>query len=115
MRSDLLKNARKALSPLEADLMRELRKQEAEGGCALVGLMSSIPIAGKHLHVPSVQMQNRGNGKGGGIAAVGLVPEEMGVPASVLEEDYIVQMAYLDPNARKEIENELIFPNFKID
>ena len=40
---------------------------------------STIPVGGRHIHEPSKQMHNRGNGKGGGIAAGGLVPEEMGV------------------------------------
>src|SRR5437764_12371969 len=88
--------ARRDLKPLSSDLMIALRKEEAEGGCGVVGLMSSVPLPGKHLYVPSAQMQNRGNGKGGGIAAVGLVPEEMGVSAEVLERDYIFQIAYLE-------------------
>ncbi len=49
-------------------------------------------------------MRNRGNGKGGGIAACGLVPEDMGVSRKVLEEDYILQVALLDPTARAEVE-----------
>lgn len=91
------------------------RKQEAEGGCGVVGLMSSVPVAGRHLHVPSLQMQNRGNGKGGGIAAVGLVPEEMGVSSEILERDYILQVAYLDPAARADIEWGSIFRDYDVD
>ena len=44
-----------------------------------------------------IQMHNRGNGKGGGIAAVGLVPEELGVCREVLEDHYMLQVALLDP------------------
>lgn len=77
--------------------------------------MSSIPIAGKHLHVPSLQMQNRGNGKGGGIAAVGLVPEEMGVSAEMLDRDYILQVAYLDGSARADIEWGAVFRDYEVD
>ena len=52
-------------------------KEEAEGGCGVVGLASNIPLEGKYLLESLVQMRNRGNGKGGGIAALGLVPEQL--------------------------------------
>ena len=52
---------------------------EAEGGCGVVGFACSEPVAGRHILQPSLQMHNRGNGKGGGIAAVGLSPDDMGV------------------------------------
>ena len=113
-RVKIYKNARKSLTPLDAEtLINQRREEAAEGGCGVVGLMASVPLRGHHLYVPSVQMQNRGNGKGGGIAAVGLVPEEMGVSAQTLEEDYILQLAYLDPSVRKEVEREWIRPNFE--
>ena len=60
-------------------------------------------------------MRNRGNGKGGGIAACGLVPEDFGVSRNVLEEDYLLQVALLDPNAKEEVEKEFIEPYFTID
>src|SRR3989442_11358281 len=60
-------------------------------------------------------MRNRGNGKGGGIAAVGLVPEQLGVSKKILKEDYILQVAYLDKSVRKEIEEEHIRPFFVVD
>src|SRR4029077_14035189 len=102
-RSTLFRNARKSFAPLSSEELLQSRKQEAEGGCGVVGLMSSVPVAGRHLHVPSMQMQNRGNGKGGGMAAVGLLPEEMGVSEETLERDYILQVAYLDPASRADI------------
>ena len=43
---------------------------EAEGGCGVTGFISSIPVTGKNIFEPSLQMHNRGNGKGGGIGAV---------------------------------------------
>ena len=89
--------------------------QEAEGGCGVVGIASSVPLAGKHILGPLVQMHNRGNGKGGGIAAVGLSPEQMGVPKRVLEEDYLVQVAYLKPAIRQALEDEFIKPNYRIE
>ena len=55
-------------------------QQEAEGGCGVVGLAASAPVARiVTFFEPLQQMHNRGNGKGGGIAAVGLDPEQMGV------------------------------------
>ncbi|MFA6149448.1 MAG: glutamate synthase [bacterium] len=89
--------------------------QEAEGGCGVTGFACTIPVGGKHIYEPSIQMRNRGNGKGGGIAACGLVPEEMGVSRRVLEENYILQVALLDPDARGEVEKAFIEPFFDID
>src|SRR5688572_3481513 len=96
-KASILRNARKSLTPLASQEWIRSRKEEAEGGCGVVGLMSSLPIAGRHLFVPSMQMQNRGNGKGGGIAAIGLVSEELNVAQSLLNDDYILQLAYIDP------------------
>src|SRR5438309_9137271 len=60
-------------------------------------------------------MRNRGNGKGGGIAAVGLVPRQLGVSEKILEEDYILQVAYLDKSVRKQLEDQHIRPFFVVD
>jgi glutamate synthase domain-containing protein 1/glutamate synthase domain-containing protein 3 len=88
---------------------------EAEGGCGVTGFACTIPVGGKHIYEPSIQMRNRGNGKGGGIAACGLVPEEMGVSRKVLEENYILQVALLDPSAKAEVEKTFIEPFFNVD
>jgi glutamate synthase domain-containing protein 1/glutamate synthase domain-containing protein 3 len=90
------------------------QKLEAEGGCGVLGMIASVPIAGKHVYRSSVQMHNRGNGKGGGLAAVGLVPEQMGVSKEKLQDDYLIQIAYLDPSARKEVESAFLLPYFEI-
>lgn len=90
-------------------------KLEAEGGCGVIGATSTIPIEGKYLLQSLLQMKNRGNGKGGGIAAVGLVPEQMGVSREVLEQDYLIQVAYLDPSVRNEVESKFIRTAFQID
>src|SRR5881296_4682627 len=90
-------------------------KQEAEGGCGVVGLACNVPLEGKYLLQSLVQMRNRGNGKGGGIAALGLVPEQLGVSEKILGEDYILQVAYLDKSARKQVEDEHIRPFFRVD
>jgi glutamate synthase domain-containing protein 1/glutamate synthase domain-containing protein 3 len=92
-----------------------VHSQEAEGGCGVVGIASSVPIAGKHILEPLEQMHNRGNGKGGGIAAVGLSREQMGVTQNVLENDYLIQVAYLKPDVREALEDEFIKPNYKVD
>src|SRR5216684_6111343 len=95
--------------------MTPISKQEAEGGCGVVGLACNVPLEGKYLLQSLVQMRNRGNGKGGGIAAVGLVPEQLGVSEKILEEDYILQVAYLDRAVRKQVEDEHIRPFFVVD
>jgi len=96
------------------EIMR-IHKSEDEGGCGVVGFASTIPVRGKHIFEPSVQMHNRGNGKGGGIAAVGLSHEDLGVSESILKNDYLLQIALLDPDARKEIEAEFIRPLMEVD
>ena len=99
--------------PLGQDWFR--KSPEAEGGCGVTGFACTIPVSGRHIYEPSIQMRNRGNGKGGGIAACGLVPEDLGVSRKVLEEDYILQVALLDPTARTDIEKRCIEPYFDID
>ena len=55
----------------------ELNEDDAaEGGCGVVGLACEIPVAGRHLFNSLEQMRNRGNGKGGGVAMVGLDHEQ---------------------------------------
>jgi glutamate synthase domain-containing protein 1 len=90
-------------------------KTEEEGGCGVTGFASSIPVGGKHIFEPSVQMHNRGNGKGGGIAAAGLCADDLGVAQKFLDDDYLLQVAYLDPAAREQVERECIQPFLKID
>src|SRR5438552_15261750 len=90
-------------------------KQEAEGGCGVVGLASNVPLGGKYLLPSLMQMRNRGNGKGGGIAALGLLPKQLGVSQKILDEDYILQVAYLDRSARNQVGDEHIRPFFRVD
>ena len=91
------------------------KKVEAEGGCGVVGAACSIPIAGKHFLTSLVQMKNRGNGKGGGIAALGLNPEQLGVSKRILKEDYLLQIAYLDRSACRTVEDEFIRPHLNVE
>jgi glutamate synthase domain-containing protein 1/glutamate synthase domain-containing protein 3 len=90
-------------------------KGEDEGGCGVTGFACSVPVSGKHIFQPSIQMHNRGNGKGGGIAAVGLDPETLGVTQEILDQDYLMQIAYLDPESRAQVEAQFITPVFKVD
>ena len=87
----------------------------AEGGCGVIGMASSEQIAAKHMLQSLIQMRNRGNGKGGGIAAAGLVPEEFGISQKVLDEDYLLVIAYLDKSVRTEVEREYVESAFEID
>jgi glutamate synthase domain-containing protein 1/glutamate synthase domain-containing protein 3 len=91
-----------------------LIKAAEEGGCGVTGFACTVPLAGRFIYEPSVQMQNRGNGKGGGIAAVGLVPEQMGVSREVLDNYYLLQIALLDPTCHADLERSYVLPNFEV-
>jgi glutamate synthase domain-containing protein 1 len=91
-----------------------LKKPAEEGGCGVTGFIASIPVSGRHIFEPSVQMHNRGNGKGGGIAAVGLSAESLGVSQEILDTHYLLQVALLDPDARPEVEKTNIEPCLEI-
>ncbi len=100
---------------LVSDMPRlPLVKSAEEGGCGVVGFASSVPVSGRHIFEPSIQMHNRGNGKGGGIAAAGFRPEQLGVDAGTLAKDYILQVALLDPQSEKKIEEEAVTPYLEI-
>jgi glutamate synthase domain-containing protein 1/glutamate synthase domain-containing protein 3 len=88
---------------------------DEEGGCGVVGFCCSKPVPGKHIYEPSRLMHNRGNGKGGGIAAVGFIPEQLGVSRQVLDDYYMLHVAYLDPGEKNKVEKSHIDPFFTID
>ena len=87
----------------------------AEGGCGVVGLASEVPIAGRHLIKSLEQMRNRGNGKGGGVALVGLDETQFGVSPETLKNDYLYAIAYLDDSVRGDVEEKYIQCNFDVD
>jgi len=89
-------------------------KLDEEGGCGVTGFIATIPIRGGHLYEPSVQMHNRGNGKGGGLAAVGLCAEDLGVTQEVLESHYLIQIAFLNSDSRPSVEASHITPFFNV-
>ncbi len=91
------------------------RKAEGEGGCGVLGAASSRPVQGRHILRAMGRMRNRGNGKGGGIAAAGLSAGQLGVPEEVLRRDYLVQIAYLDPSCRGEVERAALEPVYEVD
>jgi glutamate synthase domain-containing protein 1/formylmethanofuran dehydrogenase subunit C len=110
--ADLILESRKALLDLAPAYKRS--EDAAEGGCGVLGLAANVPIAGKHVLTASTQMHNRGNGKGGGIAMVGLSPAQVGVDAETLRSHTLLQIALLDPSARAEVERNFILPYFDI-
>ena len=91
------------------------RKIEEEGGCGVVGFCCSRPVAARHIYEPSRQMHNRGNGKGGGIAALGFIPEQLGVSREALEGCYMIHVAFLDTGIRPQLEGKYITPNFDVE
>ena len=116
MNSELIKRlagSRKRLAE-SLNYSSQIRKEAEEGGCGVVGFCCSEPVAGRHIYEPSRQMHNRGNGKGGGIAAVGLVPEQLGVSREVLDSHYLLHVAFIDTKLRREIEAQFIKPFFDI-
>jgi glutamate synthase domain-containing protein 1/glutamate synthase domain-containing protein 3 len=105
--------SRKPLAPAGGFVMP--KDTPAEGGCGVIGLASNQQIAARHMLRSLRQMRNRGNGKGGGIAAVGLVAEEFGVSQEVLENDYLLAVAYLDDSVRETLEKEFVYSIFDVD
>ena len=89
-------------------------KDAEEGGCGVTGFACNIPVSGRHIFEPSVQMHNRGNGKGGGIAAVGLGAKQLGVDEKTLEEDFLLQVALLDETILPALEEKYIRPHFQV-
>ncbi|MFP3870244.1 MAG: glutamate synthase, partial [Syntrophobacteria bacterium] len=91
-----------------------VRKAAQEGGCGVTGFISSVPVRGRHIFEPSVRMHNRGNGKGGGIAAVGLSAQDLGVTQEVLDTHYMLQVAFLDPGSCCRVEKAYIEPFLEV-
>jgi len=114
--ADLMKRILQSRKSLLNDSRRLAhRKQEEEGGCGVVGFATSVPVRGRHIFAPSIQMHNRGNGKGGGIAVACLNPKQLGVDADTLRNNYLMQVALLDSSAEKEVEEAFITPDLQID
>jgi glutamate synthase domain-containing protein 1 len=89
-------------------------KGEEEGGCGVVGFCATEPVAARHIHEPSRQMHNRGNGKGGGISAIGFIPEQLGVTQDVLDNYFMAHVAFLDTGIVRAMEEKYIKPYFDV-
>jgi glutamate synthase domain-containing protein 1/glutamate synthase domain-containing protein 3 len=96
-----------------ADFSRNLKAAE-EGGCGVTGFACNIPVAGKHIFEPSCRMHNRGNGKGGGIAAVGMNPETLGIDRETLDSHYMLNVALLEPGCLGALRETCVTPVFDI-
>jgi glutamate synthase domain-containing protein 1/glutamate synthase domain-containing protein 3 len=110
----ILSSRRRLPNPYKAGLWAQRSPEAAEGGCGVLGFASNVPVAGRHVLTASQQMHNRGNGKGGGIAMVGLEPTQARVDFPTLQSHYLLQIALLDPSAREEVEREYFLPHFDI-
>ncbi len=86
----------------------------AEGGCGVTGFACTVPVKGRFIYEPSKQMQNRGNGKGGGIAAAGLVADQLGITEEQLESHYLLQVALLDPECHAQLERDFVLSYFDV-
>jgi glutamate synthase domain-containing protein 1/glutamate synthase domain-containing protein 3 len=109
---NILRSKRKLIENI--DPFEKPASMEAEGGCGVIGFCCTEPVPGKHIHEPSRLMHNRGNGKGGGIAAVGFIPEQLGVTREILDDCYMLHIAYLDTDSRSDVEKKYVSPLFDI-
>src|SRR5258708_36538940 len=114
-RQQLIESLIASRSPVKGTLQLRPGQAEVEGGCGCIGRAASVPISGRHLLQALQQMRNRGNGKGGGAAAVGLDADFFGVQPSTLANDYLLAVAYLDGSARSQVESTFIEPTFIVD
>ena len=113
MNIDNIIRSRKAL--VQDFPRRACFETETEGGCGVTGFCCSIPVRGKHIYEPSKQMHNRGNGRGGGIAAMGFDARMLGVSNEVLEKSYILQIAVLNEKIVQDLEARFVDPFLTVD
>ena len=115
-KNQTIRNIIESRKPVAEDLItRNHYKREDEGGCGVTGFACSVPVRGKHIFEPSRQMHNRGNGRGGGIAAMGFDHMMLGVSKEILEEDYMIQIAVLRDHVIDNLEKCYIIPHFRVD
>ena len=73
-------------------------QMEAEGGCGVVGLAACMGLPGSHIMgaagADAQPRQRQGRRQS---PAVGLDAKQMKVPEQVLKDNYLVQVAYVDP------------------
>jgi len=99
-------SARRAMDAMVTGAPRPACEQAAEGGCGVIGYLATAPMAGRFMVKSLVQMHNRGNGKGGGVAALGCFPN--------YPRHYALHVGYLDPSVRDRVEEKFINPHFDV-
>lgn len=82
------------------------KKRSLEGGCGVIGIIGSKKLKGNCIIRPCEQMRNRGNGKGGGVAAVGLFDG--------YKDHYALHISFLDEKAKGPVEKEFVESVFHI-
>jgi glutamate synthase domain-containing protein 1/glutamate synthase domain-containing protein 3 len=82
------------------------KKRSLEGGCGVIGIIGSRKLPGNCIIRPCEQMRNRGNGKGGGVAAVGLF--------DAYRDHYALHISFLDEAARGPVEKEFVDSVFDV-
>jgi len=82
------------------------KKRSLEGGCGVIGLIGSEKLKGNCIIRPCEQMRNRGNGKGGGVAAVGLFDEH--------KDFYALHISFLDEKVRASVEKKFVESVFHV-
>ncbi len=97
----IIRSRRELVSGMPLEERRTL-----EGGCGVIGIIGDRPLEGRYIIRSCEQMRNRGNGKGGGVAAAGLFGE--------YKNHYAVHVAYLDEDVRGELEEEFIIRKFDV-
>ena len=81
-------------------------RRTLEGGCGVIGIIGTEPLEGRYIIRSCEQMRNRGNGKGGGVAAAGLFSD--------YKNHYAIHVAYLDDAVRGQLEEEFLLHKFDI-
>ena len=82
-------------------------KKTCEGGCGVIGIIGTERMPGKRIIRPCEQMRNRGNGKGGGVAAAGLFDGD-------LANCVALHVAFLDESVAQQVEKKYVEPIFEI-
>lgn len=82
------------------------KKRSLEGGCGVIGIISSDKLKGNCIIRPCEQMRNRGNGKGGGVAAVGLFDR--------YKDHYALHISFLDEKVKGPVEKEFVESVFHV-
>ena len=98
----IIKSRRKLIQGLELST-----RKTCEGGCGVIGIIGTERMPGKRIIRPCEQMRNRGNGKGGGVAAAGLFDGE-------LADCVALHVAYLEQSVQSELEKKYIEPVYEI-